>query len=114
MKRHRSPKRVQEELAKQLAFETLVSDLSARFVNLTPSEVDREILDAQRRICHLLGLDIVALWQWSEEALGLPVAKTIIEAHKGRLWREEVEGGGACFCFTVPVVARESHGAVRP
>jgi C4-dicarboxylate-specific signal transduction histidine kinase len=35
--------------------------------------------------------------------LGLPVSKTIIEAHKGRLWAVNGPGGGACFCFTVPV-----------
>jgi signal transduction histidine kinase len=35
--------------------------------------------------------------------LGLPVSKTIIEAHKGRLWAENGPEGGACFCFTVPV-----------
>ncbi len=35
--------------------------------------------------------------------MGLPVSKTIIEAHKGRLWAENGPSGGACFCFTVPV-----------
>jgi two-component system, LuxR family, sensor kinase FixL len=35
--------------------------------------------------------------------LGLPVSKTIIEAHKGRLWAENGPEGGACFCFTLPV-----------
>ena len=33
--------------------------------------------------------------------MGLPVSKTIIEAHKGRLWAENRPEGGACFCFTV-------------
>jgi two-component system, LuxR family, sensor kinase FixL len=37
--------------------------------------------------------------------LGLPVSKTIIEAHKGRLWAENRPEGGACFCFTVPVAS---------
>jgi C4-dicarboxylate-specific signal transduction histidine kinase len=35
--------------------------------------------------------------------MGLPVSKTIIEAHKGKLWAENGPQGGACFCFTVPV-----------
>jgi C4-dicarboxylate-specific signal transduction histidine kinase len=36
--------------------------------------------------------------------MGLPVSKTIIEAHKGKLWAENLPQGGACFCFTVPVL----------
>ena len=35
--------------------------------------------------------------------MGLPVSKTLIEAHKGRLWAENGPEGGACFCFTLPV-----------
>jgi signal transduction histidine kinase len=35
--------------------------------------------------------------------MGLPVSKTIIEAHKGKLWAENRPEGGACFCFTVPI-----------
>jgi len=40
--------------------------------------------------------------------MGLPVSKTIIEAHKGKLWAENGTQSGACFCFTVPV-AEGSH-----
>jgi K+-sensing histidine kinase KdpD len=36
----------------------------------------------------------------------LAVSKTIIEAHKGRLWAENRSEGGACFCFTLPVATR--------
>jgi hypothetical protein len=31
------------------------------------AEVDREIEDAQRRICELLDIDILAVWQLSNE-----------------------------------------------
>ena len=48
-----------------LEFETLIADLSSRFVNLPPGEVDREIEDALRRVCELLGIDLAVLWQWS-------------------------------------------------
>lgn len=34
--------------------------------------------------------------------MGLAVSKTIIEAHKGKLWAENAPEGGACFCFTLP------------
>jgi PAS domain S-box-containing protein len=47
-----------------LAFETLVAELSSRFINLPPGDVDREIDDALRRVCHLLGIDLAVLWQW--------------------------------------------------
>ncbi|MCX6878386.1 MAG: ATP-binding protein [Verrucomicrobia bacterium] len=39
--------------------------------------------------------------------MGLPVSRTIIEAHQGKLWAEHGPQGGACFCFTVPVVGGE-------
>ena len=35
--------------------------------------------------------------------VGLSVAKTIIEAHQGKIWAENHPEGGACFCFTLPV-----------
>ncbi|MGA0599871.1 sensor histidine kinase [Caulobacter sp. KR2-114] len=37
--------------------------------------------------------------------LGLAISRNIIEAHGGRLWAQPAEGGGACFCFTLPVAA---------
>ena len=48
-----------------LAFETLLADLSTRFVNLPPEDVDREIEGALRRVCELLGIELAVLWQWS-------------------------------------------------
>ena len=57
-----------EQLQQLLEFETLISDLSSRFINLRPSEVDRAIEDALRRVCELLGLDFAVLWQWSASA----------------------------------------------
>ena len=59
------------DLAERLRFETLIADLSSKFINLPATEVDREIMDAQRQICALLGLDFSALWQWSDEPPGL-------------------------------------------
>src|SRR5271167_90974 len=55
------------ELEERLRFETLLAEISARFVNLAASEVDTEIEDAQRVICECLRLDHSALWQISGE-----------------------------------------------
>lgn len=44
-------------------FEALLTDISARFVNLPASEVHREIEDAQRAICECLEIDHSSLWQ---------------------------------------------------
>jgi PAS domain S-box-containing protein len=57
-----------KHLESLLEFETLISDLSSRFINLPPAEVDREIEDALRRVCELLGLDLAVLWQFSGTA----------------------------------------------
>ena len=35
--------------------------------------------------------------------IGLAISRTIVEAHRGRLWAENRNGGGAAFRFTLPV-----------
>lgn len=55
-----------EKLAQRLEFEILISDLSSRFINLRPGEVDREIENALRRVCEPLGIELAILWQWSQ------------------------------------------------
>jgi formate hydrogenlyase transcriptional activator len=55
------------QLDEQLRFEMLLVEISGRFVNLPADQVDSEIVDAQRRVCECLGLDLSALWQWSME-----------------------------------------------
>jgi two-component system sensor histidine kinase KdpD len=37
--------------------------------------------------------------------LGLTIARTFVEAHGQRIWTEDTPGGGARFCFTLPVAA---------
>ena len=35
--------------------------------------------------------------------LGLAICRAIVEAHKGRIWAENVPAGGARFVFTLPL-----------
>jgi two-component system, LuxR family, sensor kinase FixL len=39
--------------------------------------------------------------------LGLSIAKSIVDAHHGRIWAENNRGSGASFHFTVPTVSEE-------
>lgn len=64
-------RRATDRIENRIEFESLISDLSSRFINLPPRKVDHEIMDAQRRICDLLGLDLSSLWQWSEAKAGV-------------------------------------------
>ena len=55
-------------LEEQLRFETLLAEISARYINLPVDQIDAGIEDDQRRICEYLGLDLSALWQWSDDS----------------------------------------------
>ena len=37
--------------------------------------------------------------------IGLPVSRSIIESHHGRMWAEPNDGPGATFAFSIPVRA---------
>jgi formate hydrogenlyase transcriptional activator len=54
-----------EDIGKRLEFETLIADLSSRFINLPADEVDREIEAALSSVCRMLDIDYAVLWQWS-------------------------------------------------
>jgi PAS domain S-box-containing protein len=62
---------VQEDLEERLHFEELLADLSSKFVNLLPVEVDPAIEHALRRVCEFIGIDLAVLWQWSSDDPGV-------------------------------------------
>ena len=64
-----------------LEFETLLSDLSSRFVNLPPADLDHEIEGALRRVSECLGIDMAVLWQWPDSGGG-DVTATHIWPHR--------------------------------
>ncbi len=41
--------------------------------------------------------------------MGLPISRSIIESHRGRLWAVPCESGGTAFQFTLPIRSQESH-----
>jgi PAS domain S-box-containing protein len=87
-----------KELEERLRSETLLAEISARFINLPADQIDGEIEEAQRRVCECLGLDLAALWQWSVETprfltlthlyrpLGGPPAPELMDAREYFPW----------------------------
>jgi len=55
------------------------------------------VLDVQRDGTHPIG-----------SGLGLAVSRGLVEAHGGRIWAENREGGGSIFRFTLPL--RQAEG----
>jgi formate hydrogenlyase transcriptional activator len=60
----------EKKLEQRLTFETLLFEISARFINLPANQIDSGIQDSQRRVCELLDLDRSTLWQTSEREPG--------------------------------------------
>lgn len=48
-------------------FESLLTDLSARFINVHADQLDAAIGEAQRQICEFLKVDVCSLWRLSPE-----------------------------------------------
>ena len=73
-------------------FESLLNEISVRFVNLPAERIDAEIEDVQRLICECLFLDLSTLWQWSGKT---PDSLTITHLYSPGGWPprpEEIDG----------------------
>ena len=94
---------VDDDLSARLKFETLLAEMSARFVNLPADRIDSEIEDAQRRICEFLDLDRSTLWQVCEGAPGT-LLLTHLRHPPGSLSPPERMNAGDFFPWTVQKV----------
>ncbi|HEX7480991.1 MAG TPA: PAS domain S-box protein [Polyangiales bacterium] len=59
--------RAEQQSAERSRFETLLSELSTRFISAPIESLDAEIEDGQRRVCECLALDVASLWLPSKE-----------------------------------------------
>jgi len=59
---------LRHELEERLKFETLLTEISARYINIPVDQIDVGIEDDQCRLCECLDLDLSALWQWSDDS----------------------------------------------
>jgi len=66
-----------------LRFETLIADLSLKFINLPANEVDSEIEDSQYRVCQCYGLELCSLWQWSAKSREVLVLTHLYRSTEG-------------------------------
>ena len=71
------------DLGSPLEFESLIADLSSRFIDLPPDEVDRAVEDGLRRVCEPLGVDLSVLWQWWAATPGVIVPTHAYCAEEG-------------------------------
>src|SRR6266850_3078981 len=60
-------KQAEEALDERLRFETLVTELSAAFANLSPNEVDREIDKWLQSLAEFLGVDRASFFQFGQD-----------------------------------------------
>ncbi len=65
MKRTPPHKAKRHSLKGRLDFETLLADISGRFVNISADRVDAEIDRALKAVCDRVGFDIGVVWQFS-------------------------------------------------
>ena len=98
--------------AERLDFDRLVADLSMRFIDLPPDDVDAAILDAQRRIAEALDLDRSILFQLGDDGdlrdthswcrPGVPALPAGASAKDSFPWMSGKLGAGELVCLSSP------------
>ena len=79
-----------------------------RAATITPEQIELSVTDQGPGVDPGRRDEIFGLFARRDDdagaGLGLTIAKTFVEAHGQRIWVEDAPGGGARFCFTLPVV----------
>ncbi|HBI15151.1 MAG TPA: hypothetical protein DDY20_06500 [Desulfobulbaceae bacterium] len=83
---------LQQELEERLRFETLLADISTRFISLPADQIDSGIEDAQRRVCECLGVDLSSLWQRSSESSGFLTLTHLHSPQEGLAFPGQING----------------------
>jgi hypothetical protein len=76
---NKQPVGPEENLKARLRFERLLSEISARFINLPADRIDSEIEEAQRHICKLLDIERSTLLQVTD---GEPESLLLTHIHQ--------------------------------
>lgn len=84
----------------------VVISVADQGVGLTPEHVNR-LFERYFRAKSLLGRHVVG------SGLGLPISRTIVESHGGRIWAESKVGEGTTLCFTLPLEGPSHEAAER-
>ncbi len=83
------------EIGTQIDGNQMVVSVADRGPGIPPADLER-VFDKFYRV---LGTGV----KTTGSGLGLAVSKGLVEAHGGRIWAENREGGGAIFSFTLPL-----------
>lgn len=81
----KTDKYLQHKLEEHLRFETLLTEISANFVNLPSDQIDSAITEAHRHICEFLNIDRSILWQVIEKEPGRMNLSHIHQSHGNHL-----------------------------
>jgi signal transduction histidine kinase/ActR/RegA family two-component response regulator len=107
----------------------VLSNLISNAINYTPEKgkISLQVVDHENEVVFYVSDNGIGLKQedlnnvfekfWTGNTsglngtgLGLFICKTIVEAHKGFIWVENIPDGGACFTFTIP---KENFGVTK-
>ena len=97
-------RKVEKSLVEQLAFETLLSDLSTTFLNLPEEEISSNLEESLGRIGDLLEIDRITLYEFSEDRTvwakgfawtnqGAQAAPPLTNANRMLWWKDRILRG---------------------